>query len=300
MISNVFAHAAAIAPAMLLAVSAAAQSPAPTAEQSAQQDGATGAEASGVVIPNFWDPRRRIERPAARAVASLRFLTTDDFPPFNFLDVNGQLTGFNVDLARAVCAELEIPCTIQARQWDELVDRIRDDTADAVIAGIAITAANRRRLDFSDIYLRVPARFVVARDNADLVTTPAGLRNRTLAVVARTAHEAYLAAMFPEISRKLFDDADAARAAVKDGDADAHFGDGLQLSFWLQSETADGCCVFAGGPYLESRFFGQGYAVAFAPGAVEVRQAINSALKSVYDSGKYAELYLRYFPIGFF
>ncbi len=300
MISNVFAHAAAIAPAMLLAVSAAAQSPAPTAEQSAQQDGATGAEASGVVIPNFWDPRRRIERPEAGAVASLRFLTTDDFPPFNFLDVNGQLTGFNVDLARAVCAELEIPCTIQARQWDELVDRIRDDTADAVIAGIAITAANRRRLDFSDIYLRVPARFVVARDNADLVTTPAGLRNRTLAVVARTAHEAYLAAMFPEISRKLFDDADAARAAVKDGDADAHFGDGLQLSFWLQSETADGCCVFAGGPYLESRFFGQGYAVAFAPGAVEVRQAINSALKSVYDSGKYAELYLRYFPIGFF
>ncbi len=300
MISNVFAHAAAIAPAMLLAVSAAAQSPAPTAEQSAQQDGATGAEANGVVIPNFWDPRRRIERPAAGAVASLRFLTTDDFPPFNFLDVNGQLTGFNVDLARAVCAELEIPCTIQARQWDELVDRIRDDTADAVIAGIAITAANRRRLDFSDIYLRVPARFVVARDNADLVTTPAGLRNRTLAVVARTAHEAYLAAMFPETSRKLFDDADAARAAVKDGDADAHFGDGLQLSFWLQSETADGCCVFAGGPYLESRFFGQGYAVAFAPGAVEVRQAINSALKSVYDSGKYAELYLRYFPIGFF
>ena len=146
----------------------------------------------------------------------------------------------------------------------------------------------------------MPARFVVARDNADLVTTPAGLRKRTLAVVARTAHEAYLAAMFPEISRKLFDDADAARAAVKDGDADAHFGDGLQLSFWLQSETADGCCVFAGGPYLESRFFGQGYAVAFAPGAVEVRQAINSALKSVYDSGKYAELYLRYFPIGFF
>lgn len=254
-----------------------------------------------VVVPNFWDPKRRVERPPAGTIQAIRFITTDDFPPFNFLDANGRLTGFNVDLARAICAELAIRCTIQARQWDELVDRVADGTADAAIAGIAITAENRQRLDFSDIYMRTPARFIVRNADRSLQTTPAGLRGKTLAVVSRTAHEAYLAAMFPEVGRQLYPDADAARLAVKNGEADAHFGDGMQLSFWLESEAAEGCCSFAGGPYLESRFFGQGYAIAMAKTPTDdLKRAIDAALQAVYEKGVFAELYLRYFPIGFF
>jgi polar amino acid transport system substrate-binding protein len=270
----------------------------------AAQESAPGNEpaaAATVVIPNFWDPRSRIERPPSGTIQAIRFITTDDFPPFNFLDENGRLTGFNVDLARAICAELGIRCTIQAREWNELPDRVADGTADAAIAGIAITAENRETLDFSDVYMRTPARFVVRKEDAGLSMTPEALRGRTLAVVARTAHEAYLAAMFPEIGRRLYPTADEARAAVKEGTADAHFGDGMQLSFWLESEAADGCCAFAGGPYLESRFFGQGYAIAIARSpAPDLRRAINAALQAIYEKGVFAELYLRYFPIGFF
>jgi len=253
-----------------------------------------------VVIPDFWDPRRRIERPPAGTVQAIRFITTDDFPPFNFLDANGHLTGFNVDLARAICAELAIRCTIQARQWNELKDRLVDKSADAAIAGIAVTAENREKLDFSDVYLRTPARFVVRRADAGLRPTAEGLRGKTLAVMQHTAHEAYLAAMFPEVGRKLYPTADAAREAVRKGEADAHFGDGLQLSFWLQSQAAEDCCVFAGGPYLESRFFGQGYAIAMAKGPTDTKRAIDAALQTLYEKGVYAELYLRYFPVGFF
>jgi polar amino acid transport system substrate-binding protein len=258
-----------------------------------------GAAAPGVTIPDFWDPRRRIERPPAGVVPAIRFITTDDFPPFNFLDAQGQLTGFNVDLARAVCVELSIQCTIQARNWAELGPRLVDKTADAAIAGIAITAEARQTLDFSDVYLRAPGRFV-ARKDAPLDISAEGLRGKTLAVVGKTAHEAYLAAMFPEVARRVYPDANAARDAVKSGEADAHFGDGLQLSFWLQSQSADGCCVFAGGPYLESRFFGEGYAIAVAKGSTDLKRAINAALQSLYEKGTYGELYLRYFPVGFF
>ena len=252
------------------------------------------------VVPDFWDPKQRIERPAAGTVQAIRFLTTDDFPPFNFLDASGHLTGFNVDLARAICAELAVPCTIQARQWDDLVNHLADKTADAVITGIAITTENRKTLDFSDVYMRLPARFVVRRSEAKLDISPEGLRGHTLAVVTGTAHEAYLASMFPEIGRKLYPTAEAARQAVKSGAADAHFGDGLQLSFWLASTGAEDCCVFAGGPYLETRFFGQGYAIAFAKGSTDLKHAVNSALQAIYEKGIYAELYLRYFPVGFF
>jgi polar amino acid transport system substrate-binding protein len=257
-------------------------------------------EVRDVAIPSFWDPKRRVERPPAGAVRALRLVTTDDFPPFNFLDADGRLTGFNVDLARAICAELEIGCTIQARPFDNLVEAVLGERADAAIAGIAVTAEMRSVLDFSDVYLRSPARFVVRRDTPEIAFTPAGLKGRRLAVVARTAHEAYLAAFFPEVERKIYPTADAARRAVKSRKADAHFGDGLQLSFWLQSEAASGCCRFAGGPYLEARFFGQGYTIAVARGATDVRNAINAALEAIHEKGVYAELYLRYFPVGFF
>jgi polar amino acid transport system substrate-binding protein len=256
--------------------------------------------ATAVTVPNFWDPKRRVERPPAGTVQALRFVTTDDFPPFNFLDADGRLTGFNVDLARAICAELAIGCTIQARPFDNLVQSVLGENADAAVAGIAVTGEMRAALDFSDVYLKSPARFVVRRDAPAIAFTPDGLKGKTLAVVARTAHEAYLAAFFPEVERKLYPDADAARQALKDGEVDAHFGDGMQLSFWLQSELAAGCCAFAGGPYLEARFFGQGFAVAVPRGATDIRRAINAALESLYAKGVYAELYLRYFPVGFF
>jgi len=258
------------------------------------------AQGPGTSIPSFWDPKRRIERPPAASVPAIRFVTTDDFPPFNFLNADGRLTGFNVDLARAICDELAIRCTIQAREWDDTLNAVRQGTADAIIAGLAITTAAREELDFSEVYMRWPGRFVVRRDAAAIDLSPEGLTGKTLAVVARTAHEAYLAAFFPEVGRKLYPTPEAAREAVKSGEADAHFGDGMQLSFWLQSEAAGACCVFAGGPYLESRFFGEGLAIAVPRGQDDLKQAINAALDSLQEKGVFAELYLRYFPVGFF
>lgn len=74
----------------------------------------------------------------------------------------------------------------------------------------------------------------------------------------------------------------------------------MQLSFWLQSDDAGGCCAFAGGPYLESRFFGEGLAIAVPRDRENLRQAIDAALAALYEKGIYSELYLRYFPVGFF
>ena len=97
-------------------------------------------KAIGSQAPSFWDPNRTIERPDLSAVRQIRFLTEDDFPPFNFQLPDGQLAGFNIELARAICAELDVPCTIQRRNWDLLTSSINDNSGDAVIASIAINA----------------------------------------------------------------------------------------------------------------------------------------------------------------
>ena len=62
--------------------------------------------AADPAIPNFWDARERLAKPDISELQRVRFLTTVDFPPFNFLDTSGRLSGFHVDLARAICRKL--------------------------------------------------------------------------------------------------------------------------------------------------------------------------------------------------
>lgn len=253
-----------------------------------------------VTIPDFWDPNRRLDRPAAGSIAAIRFTTTDDFPPFNFIGPDGQLTGFNVDLARAICTELAIACTIQARPWDGLIDAIGAGKVDAIIAGLAITTESRAKVAFSDVYLRPSARFVAKRGTVPGTLSAETLAGRKVAVAKGSAHEAYLAAFFPKASRIPFDTPTLALEALRAGGADLVFGDGSQLAFWLQSAAAGDCCDFAGGPYLEPRFLGEGFAIALPPDKPELRHAIDWALDSLYDKGTFAELYLRYFPVGYY
>jgi polar amino acid transport system substrate-binding protein len=130
--------------------------------------------------------------------------------------------------------------------------------------------------------------------------SPRGLAGRSVAVVENTAHAAYLAAFFPAAQPKAFGDLDTARDALRRGDVDALFGDGLTLAVWLNSTEGSACCAFAGGPYLESRYFGEGVAIALRRSEPVLRRALDWALWRLAQKGTYAELYLRYFPVGFY
>ena len=79
-------------------------------------------DARTTAVPGFWDPRRRPERPDTSRVTLIRFATEVDYPPFNYAGADGNPTGFNVELARLICDELKIPCTIQMRRFDTLLE----------------------------------------------------------------------------------------------------------------------------------------------------------------------------------
>src|SRR5689334_6701655 len=112
---------------------------------SAQQQGAPKVEAAPQTVPGFWDPRRRPDRPDLSRITVIRFLTETDYPPFNFTGADGNPAGFNVDLARALCDEIKITCTIQMRRFETLVDAITSNRGDAIIASMAVTPALDRK-----------------------------------------------------------------------------------------------------------------------------------------------------------
>jgi polar amino acid transport system substrate-binding protein len=256
------------------------------------------AQPRAVVVPGFWDPRRRPERPELSRVQTIRFLTELDYPPFDYAGPDGNPAGFNVDLARLLCDEIKATCTIQARRFDTLLDALNDNRGDAVIASIAPTAETRRRADFTDPYYRTPARFAARVDSPIGDVLPELLEGRKIAVIAGTAHEAYLKAMFTEAEVRPYPNAEAGRAALRNKEVDLLFGDGIALAFWLNGTDSGGCCAFRGGPFLESRFFGEGIGIAVKRGNDLLRQALNWALFRQWEKGSFTDLWLRYFPIS--
>jgi polar amino acid transport system substrate-binding protein len=250
--------------------------------------------------PSFWDPDLRLERPDLSGLRAIRFLTDDDYPPLDFALADGSLAGFNVDIARAICEELQVGCTIQARRWDTIVDSLLEDKGDAIVASIAATPAARAKLDFTQPYYRTPARFVMRRDAPAIDTTPTALTGKTIGVIVGSAHKAYLEAFFPKLVEKSYPDAASLRAALLSGSIDALFGDGLSLAIWLNGASSNDCCEFRGGPFTESRFFGEGVGIALRKEDANLRRALDWALARLATRGVYAELYLKHFPVGFY
>ena len=231
---------------------------------------------------------------------AIRFLTADDYPPLNFARGDGELSGFNVEIARAICEELHIGCTIQARRFDTLVDALETGKGDALIASLATTPALRDRLDFTTPYYSTPARFVVRKDLPLSEVTLAALNGRNVGVVSGSAHEAYLKAFFPERAAHALSEFYRAAEALAAHSVDAIFADGLTLAVWLGGEEAGDCCAFKGGPFTESRFFGEGVSIATRKEDSALRRAMDLALTRLSERGTYAEIYRKYFPIGFY
>jgi polar amino acid transport system substrate-binding protein len=260
------------------------------------------ARAAEPQAPVFWDATELLPKPDLSTLPRLRFLTSTEFPPFNFLDRQGRLTGFHVDLARAICAELGLAdrCEIQALPRPELGPALEKGEGEAILAGVAVTAATRQTYSFSRSYLQFPARFVMMKSKAVGEPIYGRLKDKRIGVLGGTAHERMLRDDFTAVRVVAYDKPEEMGADLKAGGIDAIFGDGMKLSFWLDGPDAAGCCRFVGGPYLAPEYFGNGMAIAVKPQDAALAAAFDYALQQISIKGIFAELYLRYFPVGFY
>ena len=249
-------------------------------------------------FPGFWDPRRRPDRPDLSRLTVIRFLTETDYPPFNFTGPDGNPAGFNVDLARLICEEIKVACTIQMRRFETLVDAINGNRGDAIIASLAATPQLRAKLDFSDPYYRSPARFVSRRDAVMTEVRPEYLEGKKVGAITGSSHEAYLKALFTDAQLVAFPNDEALRLALRRGEVDFIFGDAISLAFWINGTDSGDCCAFSGGPFIESRYFGEGVSIGVKRGNDVLRQALNWAMFRLWEKGRYTDLWLRYFSVS--
>lgn len=252
--------------------------PMPTAAQTAVQAAPQG-EPQGL-------PRR----------VAVRFLTDSDHPPFNYFDEEGVLTGFNVDMARAICLEMGATCDIQVKPWQDIVGAMAKRQADAVIAAHVVSPALLRLFDFTDRYFYTPAWFAGRRGGQRLAPSPEGVEGLKVGVLKGGAHEAYLRAFFKDSHIVPFDSVELARDGLVSSKVDLIFDDGISLVLWLNGTLSRECCEFKAGPFYEPKFFGDGIGILVPKQDPQLKGLINQALQRVRASGRYEELLLRYFP----
>jgi len=226
---------------------------------------------------------------------SIRFVTADDFPPFNFVDGSGLITGYNVEVARAICTHLSIPCTVQIRPFPLLLDTVRENKADAIAAGIADTPTLRQHLAYSVPYFREPARFV-RRWPALVDPSPRTLSGKTVGVVASSRYADFIRDFFPAATPRAANTEAELFALLKSGEVDAVFTGAVGASFWLAGPAARGCCAFSGGAYTEPAYFGNGMKIAVAADNLALKSSIDGALRALDADGTLADLALRFFP----
>ena len=260
---------------------------------------AQGAEST---VPNLWDAKERLQKPDLARLPRLLFLTTTDFPPFNYLDGYGRLSGFHVDLARAMCAELDISdkCQIQALPWGELDAALQNGSGEAIMAGMAVNPETREKYAFSRPYLQFPARFAMSKTTATTEPMYDKVQDKRIGVIAGTAHEKMLRDYFGGVKIVTYSKSEWLYADLKASKLDGVFGDGMRLAFWLAGTDAANCCRFAGGPYLAPEYLGFGLAIAVKQEDAILAEAFDYALHTLSTKGTFAELYLRYFPVSFF
>lgn len=243
----------------------------------------------------FVNPRDRVALPEPMPGPVLRFVVADDFPPFAFVDGAGRLAGVHIGLIRAICATLDLPCTVQARRFDQVLSAVDEDPDNLVLAaGLAITEDLGDRLTFTLPYYRYAGRFVSLRaaNNEDDWISQA-----RIGVLENTAHQIFLRDAYADANVEPYPSSDALFQALRRGEVSHVFGDGVDLAFWLAGRQSGDCCRFVGPPLFSLTHFGEGLALAVPRGQPALIQALNAAIGRLEASGELETLMLTAFPI---
>ena len=252
---------------------------------------------SGFVVPEE-NPKRvgqgQSGQTAATSGGTLRFLTEGSYPPFSDRGADGQLVGYDVDTAKAICHHLSQPCEVEARPWNDLLPALRNDQGDAVIASMLIGSPaidKQPGIAFSKPYYLTPGHFAARRDNTSL----SALAGRTIAVQSGSTHEAFLKARFPDAKRLAVKTLAEAEKALADHRADLIFADRNALLIWLKDEEEGACCHLVGGDYNDPKYFGKGAGIVVRANDKLLLAQIDKALSEMARDGTETKIARPYF-----
>lgn len=234
---------------------------------------------------------------AASAGMKIKIGTEGAYPPFNFKDASGQLKGFDVDIAKALCAQMKAECSFVAQDWDGIIPALLAKKYDAIIASMSITDERKKKVDFTNKYYSTPAKFVTGKKSGIKDVTPAGLKGKTIGAQGSTIHSNFLEDLYKGSTIKLYKTQDEVNADLASGRLDALLADSAVMLEWLKKKEGS-CCTYVGPGFNDPKYFGIGAGIAIRKGEGKLRDSFNKAIKAIIANGTYKKINDKYFPFS--
>jgi lysine-arginine-ornithine-binding protein len=220
--------------------------------------------------------------------------TEGAYPPFNSIDPSGELVGFDIDIAKALCGAADLECEFVVQDWDGIIPGLIAKKYDAIVASMSITDKRREVVDFTDKYYNTPAKFIAAK-GADFDISPEGLAGKAVGVQRATIHEDFLRGEFPEVDVRAYATQDEANADLVSGRLDLVMADSVALleGFLNTEEGQD--FEFVGPDYSDPKYHGEGAGIAIRKGEDDLRALFNEAIDQIRADGTYQAINEKYF-----
>jgi len=226
---------------------------------------------------------------SAFAAQTLRFGTEASYPPFEYVGSDNKIQGFDVDLAMAVCKQINASCSFTNQSFDSLIPSLKFRRIDAAMAGMDITPERQKQVLFSTPYYLNSALFIAEKGK---VASLAALKGKKVGVQNGTTHQKYLADKHSEIKAVPYDSYQNAILDLKNGRVDAVFGDTAVINESLKNNPS---LAPVGDKVTDKDYFSTGVAIAVRQGNSALQQQFNQGLAKVKADGEYQKIYDKWF-----
>jgi len=221
------------------------------------------------------------------------------YPPFSYTTPSGEVEGFDIDIAEALCTEMGRECTMVPTEWDGIIPALIEGKCDAIVASMSITPDRQQVIDFTNKYYQTPAKFV-AEEDTDLEATPEGLADATVGVQRGTIHQDFMEGEFPGVELRLYGTQDEAYLDLQAGRVDAVMADSVAVSEgFLETDAGEGYAFF-GPDYSIPKYHGSGAGIGIRKGDDALREDFNAAIEAIRADGTYDDIREKYFDFDIY
>ncbi|APC20894.1 transporter substrate-binding domain-containing protein [Pseudomonas protegens] len=227
---------------------------------------------------------------------TLKIATEGAYPPFNYVDSNNQLHGFDVDIANALCKQMKVECQIVAQDWEGIIPALLAKKYDAVVASMIATDERKKKIAFSNHYYRTPLSVAVPKDS-DITDAQTNFKGRTVGAQASSTQAIYAEDHYGPAGAdvKFYPTLDEANSDLAAGRVDGVIADKFPLLAWAESTGKD-CCKIIGD--VNGTTADASIAVRKEDNAL--RERLNKALDEIVADGTYKKISSRYFAFDIY
>lgn len=226
----------------------------------------------------------------ASAAEKIRFASSATYPPFESLDANNQIVGFDMDLAKALCKQMQAECTFTNHAFDSLIPALKFRKYDAVISGMDITPERSKQVTFTNPYYANSALVIAKKGQYSSFEQ---LKGKRIGMENGTTHQKYLQEKHPEVTTVAYDSYQTAIIDLKNGRLDGVFGDTAVVNEWLKTNPQLGPATEK---VTDPQYFGTGLGIAVRPDNTALLEKLNNALAAIKADGTYQKINDQWFP----